>query len=150
MSPVSARTQPPSSASTTPPSSSSSQQQLQQQQQQQLQQLQQQQAQQQQQQYQRIAVPPAIAAFKVLQPAKDLLEQTWEAAIAAVQNEFAVVQADLSRFARENQALKDLAQRIQVERLQVMQQLHSSQTQLRQCTWRFAMCVFVGCAEDAV
>jgi hypothetical protein len=140
-SPVSARTQPPSSASTTPPSSSSSQQQLQQQQQQQLQQLQQQH------QYQRIAVPPAIAAFKVLQPAKDLLEQTWEAAIAAVQNEFAVVQADLSRSAHETQALKDLLQRIQPERMQALQRLHSSQTQLRQCTCVSCLCYIRDVAE---
>lgn len=33
----------------------------------------------------KVKVPPAIAAFKVLQPAKDLLEQTWGAAIAVVQ-----------------------------------------------------------------
>ena len=94
------------------------------------------------QQYQqRVAVPPSIAAFKVLQPAKDLLEQTWEAAVGAVQNEFALVQADLAHSAREKQALKELLQRIQSncvtmagERNQALQALHTSQNELRRCT----------------
>ena len=130
LSPVSARPQstlPPSSASNTPPSSSS-------QQQQQLQQQQQQQ-QQRQHQHQRYAVPPAIAAFKVLQPAKDLLEQTWAAAIAGVQQEFALAQADLSRSVHEKQALAELLQRIQAERVQTVHALRNSQNELRQCTF---------------
>jgi hypothetical protein len=56
---------------------------------------------------------PEIAMYKVLQPAKDLHEQTWAAAIAAVQQEFAAVTAELSRSAREKQALTELIQRVQ-------------------------------------
>ena len=95
---------------------------------------------QQQQHHQRFTMPPAIAAFKVLQPAKDLLEQTWAAAIAAVQQEFAAVSAELSRSAREKQALTELLQRMQGERMQTMHALRSTQTELRQCT--FGVVVF--------
>ncbi|KAH9027948.1 hypothetical protein EDB85DRAFT_1892728 [Lactarius pseudohatsudake] len=113
LSPVSARPQPTSSASNTPPSH------------------------QQQQHHQRIAVPPALAAFKVLQPAKELLEQTWAAAIAAVQQEFAAVHAELGRSAREKQALTELLQRLQGERMQALHALHSTQTELKQCMGNF-------------
>jgi hypothetical protein len=89
---------------------------------------------QQQQQHQRFAMSPAIAAYKVLQPAKDLLEQTWAAAIAAVQQEFAAVTAELSRSAREKQGLTELIQRLQAERLQVVNALHTTRTELGQCT----------------
>ena len=77
---------------------------------------------------------PAIAAYKVLQPAKDLLEQTWAAAIAAVEQEFAAVTAELSRSAREKQALTEFLQRLQAERVQVVNALHTSRTELGQCT----------------
>ncbi|KAI9455780.1 hypothetical protein BJY52DRAFT_1278564 [Lactarius psammicola] len=90
-----------------------------------------------QQQHQRFAVPPALAAFKVLQPAKDLLEQTWAAAIAAVQQEFAAVHAELGRSAREKQALTELLQRLQGERVQALHALHNTQTELRQCMVNF-------------
>lgn len=113
LSPVSARAQPTSSASNTPPSH------------------------QQQQHHQRFAVPPALAAFKVLQPAKELLEQTWAAAIAAVQQEFAAVHAELGRSAREKQALTELLQRLQGERMQALHALHSTQTELKQCMGNF-------------
>ncbi|KAH9068283.1 hypothetical protein EDB83DRAFT_644876 [Lactarius deliciosus] len=114
LSPVSARAQPTSSASNTPPSH-----------------------QQQQQHHQRFAVPPALAAFKVLQPAKELLEQTWAAAIAAVQQEFAAVHAELGRSAREKQALTELLQRLQGERMQALHALHNTQTELKQCMGNF-------------
>ncbi|KAH9057757.1 hypothetical protein EDB87DRAFT_1685916 [Lactarius vividus] len=116
-SPVSARAQPTlpaSSASNTPPAH-----------------------QQQQQQHQRFAVPPALAAFKVLQPAKELLEQTWAAAIASVQQEFAAVHVELGRSAREKQALTELLQRLQGERVQAMRALHNTQTELKQCMGNF-------------
>ncbi|KAH8984629.1 hypothetical protein EDB92DRAFT_1950686 [Lactarius akahatsu] len=113
LSPVSARAQPTSSASNTPPSH------------------------QQQQHHQRFAVPPALAAFKVLQPAKELLEQTWAAAIAAVQQEFAAVHAELGRSAREKQALTELLQRLQGERMQALHALHSTQAELKQCMGNF-------------
>ncbi|KAH8982945.1 hypothetical protein EDB86DRAFT_3085814 [Lactarius hatsudake] len=71
----------------------------------------------QQQHHQRFAVPPALAAFKVLQPAKELLEQTWAAAIAAVQQEFAA--------------------RLQGERMQALHALHNTQTELKQCMSNF-------------
>ncbi|KAH8997045.1 hypothetical protein EDB86DRAFT_3076974 [Lactarius hatsudake] len=113
LSPVSARAQPTSSAANTPPSH------------------------QQQQHHQRFAVPPALAAFKVLQPAKELLEQTWAAAIAAVQQEFAAVHAELGRSAREKQALTELLQRLQGERMQALHALHNTQTELKQCMGNF-------------
>ncbi|KAI9433322.1 hypothetical protein H4582DRAFT_2101723 [Lactarius indigo] len=116
LSPVSARAQatlPASSASNTPPSHS------------------------QQQQHQRFAVPPALAAFKVLQPAKELLEQTWAAAIAAVQQEFAAVHAELGRSAREKQALTELLQRLQGERMQALHALRNTQMELKQCMGNF-------------
>ena len=116
LSPTSARALPPS-ASNTPPSSSSSQKQ-----------------QQQQQQQQRILLPPAVAAFKVLQPAKDLLEQTWEVAISAVQQEFAVIQADLARSAHERKTLTDFLHRMHADRIQIVAGLHNSQNELKQCT----------------
>ncbi|KAF8263857.1 hypothetical protein EI94DRAFT_550873 [Lactarius quietus] len=127
LSPVSARAQaqaqptmttiPPQSTSTTPPSASSlasSQQQRQQQQ-------------------QRFAVPPAVAAFKVLQPAKSLFEKTWEAAVAGVQKEFAIIQEDFLRSEREKQAFVEYSQRIEVTRVQTLQALRNSQAELRQC-----------------
>lgn len=93
--------------------------------------------QQQQHQHQRFVVPPAIAAFKVLQPAKELLEQTWAAAVAAVQQEFAGVHANLARSLHDNHALAELLQRMQGERMQALHALHNAQTELKQCMGNF-------------
>ncbi|KAH9167599.1 hypothetical protein EDB89DRAFT_2074721 [Lactarius sanguifluus] len=70
----------------------------------------------QQQHHQRFAVPPALAAFK---------------------QEFAAVHAELGRSAREKQALTELLQRLQGERMQAMHALHSTQTELQQCMGNF-------------
>lgn len=89
--------------------------------------------QQQQQQQDRSLAPPMVAAFRVLQPAKALLEKTWATAIAAVQHELAVVQAEHTRGAREQQRLAGLLQRAQAERAQALQALQETQGQLRDC-----------------
>lgn len=117
------------------------------QQQQQQKQLQQQQQQQQQQQHRRFTLPPAIAAYKVLQPAKDLLEQTWAAAIAAVQREFTAVHAEFERSANEKAHIPELLQRLQGDRVQALQALHNAQAELNQCTLTFFFVhfLFVGC-----
>ena len=102
------------------PSSSSTQAQLQAQAQQQLQQ-------------ERFATTPAIAAFKVLQPAKVLLEKTWSTAIAAVQQELAMVQSEHIRSTQEQQRLADLLQRSQAERVHALHALQEAKAQLRDC-----------------
>ncbi len=121
-SPVTVRTQAPPPPSNSAPSQQSSQQQ------------------QPQQHYQRYAVPPALAAFKVLQPAKELLEQTWATAIAAVQEEYAVLHGDLARLSHDKQALHDFLQRMQTERMQLLHALHTTQNELKQCTSRTLYC----------
>ncbi|KAI0246782.1 hypothetical protein BJV78DRAFT_1251630 [Lactifluus subvellereus] len=88
---------------------------------------------QQQQQEDRFVAPPVVAAFRVLQPAKALLEKTWATAIAAVQHELAVVQTEHTRGAREQQRLAELLQRAQAERAQALQALQETQAQLRDC-----------------
>jgi hypothetical protein len=91
------------------------------------------QQQQQQQQQERLTTPPAVAAFRVLQPAKALLEQTWATAISAVQHEFAVIQAEHVRSSREQKRLAELLQRTQAERAKAIQALRDTQVQLRDC-----------------
>jgi hypothetical protein len=108
------------STSSTPATSSSSQ----------AQQSQHQHQQQQQHQHDR---SPMAAAFRVLQPAKMLLEQTWATAIAAVQRELAVIQAEHVRAARERECLAQLLQRSQTERAQALQALQDTKGQLREC-----------------
>jgi hypothetical protein len=97
--------------------------------------------QQQQQQQDHLTAPPAVAAFRVLQPAKALLEQTWATAIAAVQHELSVIQAEHIRGAREQKRLAELLQRAQAERAQALQALQDTQGQLRDCM-RFPLCLF--------
>ena len=73
------------------------------------------------------------AAFRVLQPAKALLEQTWATAIAAVQRELTAIQAEHVRAARERECLAQLLQRSQTERAQALQALQDTKGQLRDC-----------------
>lgn len=117
--------------------SSSPSRQAHQQQQQQQQQYQQQQHQQhqQQQQQQDTPMPSAIAAFRVLQPAKALLEKTWATAMDAVQREIAELNAEHMRSAREQQRLAELLQHCQVERAHALRTLHETQAMLRDSTY---------------
>ena len=113
-------------------SSSPSRQAHQQQQHQQQHQQQYQQQQHQQQQQQDTPMPsPAIAAFRVLQPAKALLEKTWATAMDAVQREIAELNAEHMRSAREQQRLAELLQHCQVERAHALRTLHETKAMLR-------------------
>src|SRR6267142_2262254 len=96
-------------------------------------QLQAQAQQQQQLQQERFATTPTIAAFKVLQPAKVLLEKTWSTAIAAVQQELAMVQSEHIRSTHEQQRLADLLQHSQAERAHALHALQEAKAQLRDC-----------------
>jgi hypothetical protein len=77
--------------------------------------------------------PPTISAFRVLQPAKALLEKTWATTMDAVQREIARLNAENLRSAREQQRLADLLQRCQVERAHALRALHDTRAQLREC-----------------
>src|SRR5262249_2978557 len=66
------------------------------------------QAQAQQQLQERLGNTPAIAAFRVLQPAKALLEKTWSTAIASVQQELAVIQTEHIKSTHEQKRLADM------------------------------------------
>jgi hypothetical protein len=76
---------------------------------------------------------PAISAYRVLQPAKALLEQSWATAIAGVQKELAVVHSEQMQSTREQQRLAGLLQRTQIERVNALRALHDANTQLRDC-----------------
>ena len=96
------------------------------------QQQQQQQQQRQQQQQQDAHIPsPAIAAFRVLQPVKALLEQTWSTSMDAVQREFAELNAELIRSGHEQQRLAEMLQRCQAERTHALRALHETKAMLR-------------------
>jgi hypothetical protein len=98
-------------------------------------QAQQSQQQHQQHQHDRSSASHVAAAFRVLQPAKVLLEQTWATAIAAVQRELAAIQAEHVRATRERECLAQLLQRSQTERAQALQALQETKGQLRECTF---------------
>ncbi|KAF8495125.1 hypothetical protein F5888DRAFT_580533 [Russula emetica] len=88
---------------------------------------------QQQQQQDASMPPPTIAAFRVLQPAKALLEKTWATAMDAVGREFAELNAEHIRSVREQQRLTELLQRCETERVQALRSLHDTKAQLREC-----------------
>ncbi|KAH9962448.1 hypothetical protein BC827DRAFT_222024 [Russula dissimulans] len=74
--------------------------------------------------------PATLAAFKVLQPAKALLEQSWATAIAAVQHELAAVHSEHVRAMREQERLAEQLKRAQVERAQANRALLVIQARL--------------------
>jgi len=74
--------------------------------------------------------PSTIAAFKVLQPVKALLEQSWTTAIAAVQQELAAVHSEHIRAMREQRSLAEQLKRAQVERVQANHALLEMQARL--------------------
>ena len=89
--------------------------------------------------------PPTIAAFRVLQPAKALLEKTWATAMDAVGREFAELHAEHLRSGREQQRLAELLQRCETERVQALRALHDAKAQLRECKlFSFVFLVSVG------
>jgi hypothetical protein len=138
---------PPASGPSSSPSTQSQAQQRQQQQQQQHQQQLQQQQQQQQQQEDASMPPPTIAAFRVLQPAKALLEKTWATAMDSVGREFTELNAEHIRSVREQQRLNEALQRCETERVQALRSLHDAKAQLRECNVFpfFLWVIFVNC-----
>ncbi len=77
--------------------------------------------------------PPALAAFRVLQPAKALLEKTWATAMDAVGREIAELNAEHMRSGHEQQRLTQLLQRYEAERVQTLRTLHNTREQLGDC-----------------
>ena len=96
-------------------------------------QQQQQQLQQQQEQQDASMHPPTVAAFRVLQPAKALLEKTWATAMDAVGREFAELNAEHIRSVREQRRLTEMLQRCESERVQALRSLHDTKARLREC-----------------
>jgi hypothetical protein len=88
---------------------------------------------QQQLQQDRLAAAPAIAAFKVLQPAKALFEKTWSTAIASVQQEFVAVHSEHIRAANEQHRLTELLRRSEVERSRGIILLQEANAELAKC-----------------
>ena len=77
--------------------------------------------------------PSTLAAFKVLQPVKALLEQSWTTAIAAVQQELAAIHSEHIRAMREQQHFAEQSKRAQVERAQANRALLELQARLGEC-----------------
>jgi hypothetical protein len=130
------RPQPVSGPSSSPSTQSQTQQRQQQHQQHQ-------QERQQQQEQDASMPPPTIAAFRVLQPAKALLEKTWATAMDSVGREFAELNAEHMRSVHEQQRLTEVLQRCEAERVQALRSLHDAKAQLRECN-RFFSFFFCG------
>ena len=88
---------------------------------------------QQQRQQDRLTASPAIAAFRVLQPAKALFEKTWSTAIAAVQQELVVLHSEHVQSVQEQQRLSEELQRMQNERAHIIQALQDAKARVRDC-----------------
>ncbi len=73
----------------------------------------------------------------MLQPAKALLEKTWATAMDAVGREFAELNAEHIRSAREQQRLTEMLARCETERVQALRALHDTKAQLRDCKFVF-------------
>ena len=88
---------------------------------------------QQQRQQERLTASPAIAAFRVLQPAKALFEKTWSTAIAAVQQELVMLHSEHVQSVQEQQRLSEEVQRMRIERGHILQALQDAKARLTEC-----------------
>ena len=73
-----------------------------------------------------------MTAFRVLQPVKALLEQTWATAMDATQREIAELNAEQIRSAHEQQRLAEMLRRCQVEQAHALRVLHETKAMLRE------------------